>query len=73
MATDSNHPLVLHRQSHHLTREQLAEQIGCSSRTLARWEKGQYRPRLVFAVRASQVTGIAVQTLCATVPPSVAP
>ena len=67
------HPLYQYRKERRLTRQQLAHQIGCSTRTLARWEKGHYCPRLSFAVRAGQVTGLAVETLGAVAALPVAP
>ncbi len=63
MELTPRHPLYEYRKKHRLTRRQLAVQIGCSTRTLARWEKGHFCPRLAFAVRAGQVTGLAVEAL----------
>jgi DNA-binding XRE family transcriptional regulator len=63
MDSTSHHPLYQHRKAHYLTRQQMAAQIGCSTRTLARWEKGLYCPRLTFALKASQVTGLSILAL----------
>jgi DNA-binding XRE family transcriptional regulator len=71
MDTLPHHPLFLYRTMRHMTRAQLALQIGCSTRTLSRWEKGHYSPRLAFAVRANHVTGLSVETLSGVVQPPV--
>ncbi len=57
------HPLHVYRQAHRLTRRTLAAQLGCSTKTLFRWEKGQYCPRLALALQVSQVTGLPVEAL----------
>jgi DNA-binding XRE family transcriptional regulator len=58
-----NHPLCRHRQANRLTRACLASQIGCSTRSLARWEQGVTRPRMELAVRVSKVTGLSLDAL----------
>lgn len=59
----STHPLYRFRQARHMTRETLAKDIGCSTRSLARWEKGDMRPRMALATQASRVTGLSIDEL----------
>ncbi len=57
------HPLTSYRHVHHLERTTLAHQIGCSPKSLYRWERGLTQPRMAWAVRASQVTQLPLEQL----------
>ncbi len=46
-----------------LSREALAAQIGCDSRTIARWESGQALPRPYYLQRLLDILGTNVQEL----------
>lgn len=63
MSQSLAHPLYQYRKSHRLTRAQLARQLQCSTRTIARWEKGQYSPRLKQGIALSQLTGLPLERL----------
>ena len=63
MDTASNPPLYAYRKAHRVTRASLASQIGCATRTLARWEKGVSRPRMALAIHTSRVTELSLDEL----------
>ncbi|MBK7143576.1 MAG: helix-turn-helix transcriptional regulator [bacterium] len=56
-----------------MTRRELAAQIGCAARTVARWENGHFWPRHRLAGRVHAVTGLAAAAWGGAVQPPVAP
>jgi DNA-binding XRE family transcriptional regulator len=63
MEIPSHQPLYLYRRQHRLKRVALAKSIGCSTKSLSRWEHGITRPRMSWAVQASRVTGLSLDQL----------
>ena len=47
-----------------LTKQQLAERVHVSARTIISIEKGQYSPSLMLAYRMARVFGVTVEQLC---------
>lgn len=47
-----------------MTKQQLAEAVRVSSRTIISIEKGQYSPSLMLAYRMAEVFGVTVEALC---------
>ena len=47
-----------------LTKQQLADLVHVSSRTIISIEKGQYSPSLMLAYRMARVFGVTVEELC---------
>ena len=55
--------LKIAREQHNLTRVQLAEQIGSSSKTIARWERGETLPRSQFHQKLCAILNTTPQEL----------
>lgn len=63
MPPTNPHPLLVYRHARAISRASLARAIGCSDRSLYRWEHGLTRPHVVWALRASRIVGVPVERL----------
>lgn len=53
-----SHPLTTFRAGKNLTQESLGEQLGVSSMTVSRWERGETLPRPKLWPKIQEATGL---------------
>lgn len=55
--------MKIYRKENHMTQQQLAKEVGVSSRTIIALEKGEYNPSLMLAYKIAKIFNTSVDEI----------